>query len=215
MEPWTKQDLFFTQTTSKGVDLYIIDLATLKAVKVNKQPLNVVLGKGTTWIDGTTLLYRVATKPASSIPVKPLMPKGPSIQESLGKAAPNPTYQDLIKTPFDEQLFEFLATSQLIQYKNGVQTPIGQPAIYTTIKVSPDKKYLLQETISKPFSYLVPFEGFPSTIKITDLAGKSIKVLATFHLLKADHLDMTTLKISPVTMTGETTKLQQLHGHNH
>ena len=168
----------FTQTTSKGVDLYIIDLATLKAVKVNKQPLNVVLGKGTTWIDGTILLYRVATKPASSIPVKPLMPKGPSIQESLGKAAPNPTYQDLIKTPFDEQLFEFLATSQLIQYKNGVQTPIGQPAIYTAIRVSPDKKYLLQETISKPFSYLVPFEGFPATVKITDLSGKSIKVLA-------------------------------------
>ncbi|MBB5639181.1 dipeptidyl aminopeptidase/acylaminoacyl peptidase [Pedobacter cryoconitis] len=168
----------FTQTTPKGVDLYIIDITTLKAVKVNKQALNVVLGNGITWVDDMTLLYRVATKPAASIPVKPLMPKGPTVQQSLGKAAPNPTYQDLIKSPFDEQLFEFLATSQLVQYKNGVQTLIGQPAIYTSIKVSPDKKYLLQETINKPFSYLVPFEGFPATVKITELSGKSIKVLA-------------------------------------
>ncbi|QNK61971.1 prolyl oligopeptidase family serine peptidase [Pedobacter sp. PAMC26386] len=168
----------FTQTTPKGVDLYIIDIATLKAVKVNKQPLNVVLGNGITWVDDVTLLYTTATKPASSIPVKPLMPKGPAIQESLGKAAPNPTYQDLIKSPFDEQLFEFLATSQLVQYKNGVQTLIGQPAIYASVRVSPDKKYLLQETINKPFSYLVPFYSFPSVVKVTDLSGKSIKVLA-------------------------------------
>ncbi|KIO74532.1 peptidase S9, partial [Pedobacter lusitanus] len=174
----SQNKISFTQTSQKGVDLYIIDITTLKAVKVNKQPLNVVLGSGITWVDDATILYRVATKPASSIPVKPLMPKGPTVQQSIGKAAPNPTYQDLIKSPFDEQLFEFLATSQLVQYKNGVQTSIGQPAIYTTIKVSPDKKYLLQETISKPFSYLVPFEGFPSVIKITDLSGKPIKVLA-------------------------------------
>ncbi|WP_367865740.1 alpha/beta hydrolase family protein [Pedobacter sp. WC2423] len=174
----SQNKISFTQTTPKGVDLYVIDIATLKAVKINQQPLNVTLGGGITWVDDQTLLYRIATKPASAIPVKPLLPKGPSIQQNIGKAAPNPTYQDLIKTPFDEQLFEFFATSQLVQYKNGAQTLIGQPAMYAGVDVSPDKKYLLQETISKPFSYLVPAYGFPRTVKITDLSGKSIKVLA-------------------------------------
>lgn len=174
----SQNKISFTQTTQKGVDLYIIDIATLKAVKINQQPLNVTLGGGITWVDDQTVLYRVATKPASAVPVKPLLPKGPSIQQNVGKAAPNPTYQDLIKTPFDEQLFEFFATSQLVQYKNGTQTLIGQPAMYADVNVSPDKKYLLQETISKPFSYLVPAYGFPVIVKITDLSGKSIKVLA-------------------------------------
>ncbi|RAJ25023.1 alpha/beta hydrolase family protein [Pedobacter cryoconitis] len=174
----SQNKISFTQTTQKGVDLYTIDIATLKAVKINQQPLNVTLGAGITWVDDQTILYRVATKPASAIPVKPLLPKGPSIQQNIGKAAPNPTYQDLIKTPFDEQLFEFFATSQLVQYKSGKQTLIGQPAMYADVNVSPDKKYLLQETISKPFSYLVPAYGFPTTVKITDLSGKSIKVLA-------------------------------------
>jgi dipeptidyl aminopeptidase/acylaminoacyl peptidase len=168
----------FTNTTQKGVDLYIIDLLTFKAAKINKLPLNVVMGSGISWLDNETLLYRTATKPASAAPAKPLMPKGPTVQQNLGKASPSPTYQDLIKSPYDEQLFAFFATSQLTQYKNGVQTLIGQPAIYLSVSISPDKKYLLERTINKPFSYLVTSRGFPSTVKITDLSGKAVKVLA-------------------------------------
>jgi len=168
----------FTNTTQKGVDLYIIDLTTFKAAKINKLPLNVVMGSGISWVDNETVLYRTATKPASAAPAKPLMPKGPTVQQNLGKASPSPTYQDLIKSPYDEQLFAFFATSQLTQYKKGVQTLIGQPAIYLSVAVSPDKKYLLERTINKPFSYLVTSRGFPSTVKITDLTGKQVKVLA-------------------------------------
>lgn len=168
----------FTHTNQDRVDLYVVDLATAKAFKVNKQPLNVVLSAGITWVDDNTLIYRTATRPASQAPAKPLMPKGPAVQQNLGKASPSATYQDLIKTPFDEQLFEFFGTSQLVQNKNGVETPIGEPAIYSSVRVSPDKKYLLINTISKPFSYLVGARGFPSTVKVTDLSGKVIKVLA-------------------------------------
>ena len=168
----------FTNTTPTGVDLYIIDVATSKAVKINKQFLNVVLGSGINWVDAETILFRTATKPASAAPAKPLMPKGPTVQQNLGKASPSATFQDLIRSPFDEQLFEFFATSQLVKYKNGVQTLVGQPAIYSSVSVSPDKQYLLQSVINKPFSYLVTARGFPSTVKITDLAGKTVKVLA-------------------------------------
>lgn len=168
----------FTNTTQKGVDLYIIDVLTSKAVKVNKQPLNTVLGNGISWVDNETILYRTAVHPASAAPAKPLMPKGPTIQQNLGKASPSATFQDLIKSPYDEQLFEFFATSQLTQYRNGTETLIGKPAIYMGVTASPDKKYLLERTINKPFSYLVTARGFPSTVKITDLSGKTVKVLA-------------------------------------
>ena len=168
----------FTNSTQKGVDLYVIDIATLKAVKVNKQPLNVILGNGINWVDSETLLYRTATQPASAAPAKPLMPKGPTVQQNLGKASPSATFQDLIKSPYDEQLFAFFATSQLTQFKNGTSSLIGKPAIYLSVSASPDKKYLLQRTIDKPFSYLVPSRGFPSTVSVTDLTGKLVKILA-------------------------------------
>lgn len=174
----SQNKIAFTHTTQKGVDLYVIDLATKKATKTNKTYLNVVLGSGITWLNDNTLIYRTATKPASAAPAKPLMPKGPTIQQNLGKAAPSVTYQDLIKSPFDEQLFEFFATSQLVKNTAGVETPIGKPAIYGSVSLSPDKNYMLTETIRKPFSYLVSAFGFPSTVSITDLSGKTVKVIA-------------------------------------
>lgn len=168
----------FTQTAQDRIDLYIIDIATAKATKINKQPLNGILGTGVMWVDDNTLIYQVATKAASMAPKRPLAPKGPTIQENLGKVAPSATIQDLIKTPYDEQLFEFFATSQLVQNKGGVETPIGTPGIYSTVSLSPDKNYLMVRTIKKPFSYLVSAYGFPSTVKIIDRAGKTVKTLA-------------------------------------
>jgi len=168
----------FTQTSQDRIDLYIIDIATAKATKINKQPLNAILGAGIMWVDDNTLIYQVATKAASLAPKRPLAPKGPTVQENLGKVAPSATIQDLIKSPYDEQLFEFYATSQLVQNKGGIETPIGAPTIYSTVSLSPDKNYLMVRTIKKPFSYLVSAYGFPSTVKIIDRTGKTVKVLA-------------------------------------
>lgn len=168
----------FTQTTQNRVDLYVIDVATGKATKLNKQALNAIMGGGATWVDDNTLLYRVATKAPNMAPPRPLTPKGPTIQQNLGKAAPSATLQDLIKSPYDEQLFEFFATSQLMQNKAGVETTIGKPAIYSSVSLSPDKNYLMVRTIKKPFSYLVSAGGFPSEIHITNRTGKVVKMLA-------------------------------------
>lgn len=167
----------FTHTTANRVDLYVIDITTQKATHINKTALNVV-GGGYQWYDDNILLYRTTLKPPTAAPVRPLAPKGPTTQENYGKASPRPTYQDMIKSPYDEQLYEFFATSQLVKNVNGVETKIGVPAIYSSIQASPDKKYLLVRTLKKPFSYLVPANGFPSTVSVIDLQGKLVKKLA-------------------------------------
>lgn len=173
----SEKKIAFMQVNRDRVDLYVIDLATLKATKVNKTALNAVMG-GYTWLDDNSLLYRATLKPASAAPAKPLLPGGPAVQEVYGKASPRPTYQDMIKTPHDEDLFEFYATTQLVKNTGGAETKIGQPAIYASITPSPDKKYLMIRTLQKPFSYLVPASGFPSVVVITDIAGKKIKEVA-------------------------------------
>ncbi len=174
-----EKKIAFTHTTNKRVDLYVIDIATRKANKVNKQALNVVLGQAFTWMDDHTILYKTILQPASAAPVRSLMPPGPAIQQNLGKVAPSRTYQDLIRSPYDEQLFAFYSTVQLVKNVNGVETKIGKPAIYSMFSLSPDKKFLLTRVINKPFSYLVPAYGFNSTVSITDLSGKTIKTLAS------------------------------------
>ncbi len=168
----------FAQYNAGSVDLYVINVATKRAARINKTPLNAVLGADIAWMDDHTLLYLATVKPASAAPPKPLMPKGPSVQENLGKTAPSATYEDLIKTPYDEQLFEFYATAQLVANKDGVETPLGKPAIYLQAEPSPDEKYILLQTVNKPFSYLVTAYNFASSVSIITSSGKVVKTLA-------------------------------------
>jgi dipeptidyl aminopeptidase/acylaminoacyl peptidase len=191
----------FTNTTNNAIDLYIVDVKTKKAIKINKAPVNAVMGNIFDWYDNNSVLYLAAAKPATDAPKKPLAPKGPTVQQNLGKVAASVTYQDLIKSPYDEQLFEFYATSQLIKNTNGVETKIGTPFIYSSFDLSPDNKYMLVEKIDKPFSYLVTAGGFNSTVFITDLNGK---VISTIDKLPSSEL----------APTGYDNVLNAPRGHN-
>lgn len=168
----------FLNTAAARVDLYVIDVAAQKATKLNKQAVNNTLGTAYTWLDDNTVIYKSTVALPTAAPKRSITPKGPTIQENTGKAAPSATYQDLIRSPYDEDLFQFYGTSQLVQARNGLETKLGAPAIYLTVSLSPDKAYMLTRTIRKPFSYLVTAGGFPSTVSITDLKGKVIKQLA-------------------------------------
>lgn len=168
----------FTNTTNSVIDIYVIDIKTRKASKINKSAANFVLNAVFDWIDNNTLIYAAVNKPVSLAPKKPLAPKGPVVQQNLGKVAASATFQDLIKSPFDETQFEYYATTQLIKNTNGVETKIGSPAIYSSVSASPDKKYLLIKKIDKPFSYLVTAFGFNSTMVVTDMNVNTVKLLA-------------------------------------
>ena len=176
---WSPNDdkIAFTQTNAENIDLYVIDLSTKKAIKTNQTPLNIVIND-LSWLDNNSVLYHATVASAKNAPKKMLAPKGPTVQQNMGKVAASATYQDLIKSPYDEQLFEFYTTSQLVKNTNGVETKIGTPQIYGSADISPDKKYFLVERINKPFSYLVPVNGFNSTVIVTDLDGKIIKEIA-------------------------------------
>jgi len=168
----------FTHFSNNNIDMYVIDIKNRTAAKINKSALNHVLSTAYSWVDNNTILYAAVSKPLSMAPKKPVAPKGPVVQQNLGKVAASPTFQDLIKSPFDEIQFEFYATTQLVKNTNGSEIKIGAPALYSNIQVSPDNKYLLVERIDKPFSYLVTAYGFNSTMMVTDMNGTLVKTIA-------------------------------------
>ena len=173
------QDRFaFINSTNTAIDLYVVDLASRTAKKINKQPLNIVLGGTYQWAGNETLVYKT-TIPGQELKAKQGAPAGPVVQENLGKAAASRTYQDLIKNAYDEALFEFYGTAQMVKNTGGVETPLGAPAIYRSISVSPDKQYIMTTVINTPFSYLFPASGFPHTVAVIDMQGNLVKKLAT------------------------------------
>ncbi len=175
----SENKIAFFNILSNRVDVYVIDISSLTCKKVNTAAANIVLGNTLAWVDDANLLYKVNVNDPAKVAKKPITPKGPTIQENLGKVAPSVTYQDLIKSPFDEYLFEYFTTVQLVKNNNGVETKIGKPSILSSIALSPDKQYFLTRTLNKPFSYLVPAYGFATTVSITDTKGNLVHTLAS------------------------------------
>lgn len=101
----------------------------------------------------------------------------------MGRAAPVRTYQDLLSNAGDEALFDHYFTSQLTLVPlSGAPRAVGEPAVLLGAGVSPDGRYLLQTTVKRPYSYVVPARLFPTEITVTDLQGRVIHRVADLPL---------------------------------
>jgi dipeptidyl aminopeptidase/acylaminoacyl peptidase len=175
--------LAFTQTEAKGISLWMVDLSTNTAKAVTGPILNQVLGNSMAWLADNSLLIKAVNPARGKVPSAPVAPAGPTIQETSGKAAPSRTYQDLLANPHDEALFAYFMDSQLMRITlDGSSTAVGKPAMIKSMLLSPDKNYLLVESIQKPFSYLVPADRFPYTVEVWNSQGALLKTLAQLPL---------------------------------
>ncbi|WP_294244185.1 prolyl oligopeptidase family serine peptidase [uncultured Chryseobacterium sp.] len=175
-----EKKLAFTNTTSKGAELWVVDLETAAAKKVTSDNLNANLGSPYVWNkDSQNLLIKVLpqNRPALIDSGKDL-PTGPIVSTTDGKVSQNRTYQDLLKNPQDEKNFEILTASEIYSTDlNGALKKIKDQDLYTGLSYSPDGSYLMATTIRKPFSYIVPLSRFPMTTTVYDLNGNAVKVV--------------------------------------
>ena len=175
-----EKKLAFTNTTEKGVELWVLDLASSTATKLVADQLNANLGMPYLWYkDSKNLLIKtIPTDKPKLIDSSKDLPTGPTISTSDGKVSQNRTYQDLLKNPQDEINFETLTKADLKKVNlNGDITEEKTADLYAGMSFSPDGKYLMLTTIKKPFSYIVPLSRFPMTTTIYDQAGKLVKTV--------------------------------------
>lgn len=166
--------------TANGIELWIIETANGKAQALKNVKVNTAFG-GFSWMpDGKSLMVNTISAKRGTAPnYQNVTPVAPNIQETTGKKGYLPTYQDLLKSPNDELLFEYYATSQLaVVGVDGKIKEIGQPAIFDRADVSPDGKYILTAQIHRPFSYLLTASDFPTTVEIWDMNGKTVSKIA-------------------------------------
>ncbi len=128
----------FTNQTKTSIELWICDVATLQASKIAAS-INMVFGNSSFWLsDNKTLVYRGNDPGRGAKPLRTFVPDGPVIQENLGKKGQVATYQDLLKDPVDEQIFEYFAKSQLMMWDGSKSVMLGKPAMITDVSPSPD-----------------------------------------------------------------------------
>ena len=175
----------FLNTTATRVDLWVGDSATGKIHNVKGVQVNSVLGNPVTWMpDNRTLLVQLVSPTRGPAPATSLVPEEPNTQESSGRPGPIRTYEDMLQTPHDEDLFEYYATSQLalVDSLSGKVTPIGQTAIFEDVDVAPDGQHVLVTRLHRPFSYLFPNFAFPKELEVWDTKGKMVYKLASLPL---------------------------------
>ena len=174
----------FGNVTSNGVELWIADVATGKANRVKNVHVNTAFG-GYSWENSNELSASLI--PASRGPApqyRDITPESPNIQETTGRRGALVTFQDLLKTPNDEKLYEYYATSQLALIDvSGKVRSIGQPAIFGDASFSPDGKYVYVSRTVKPYSYLVPAGRFPNQVEIWDTSGRVVHKFGDVPLL--------------------------------
>lgn len=168
-----------TITTSNSIQLYLADVATAQVKPVLTGGIN-GLGGGCGWLDDSSgFLCRLIPEGRGPEPKAPAVPTNPTIQENAGRAAPAATYEDLLKNPYDESLYEYYFTSQLAWVDlTGKKTAFGTPAIYAGADVSRDGSWLVVTRIKRPFSYVVPAGNYPRDVELWDKTGKVVKRLA-------------------------------------
>ena len=174
--------LAYGVVSAEGTHLHTIRLGDTLKTHRHPQPVVALMGGFNFMPDGETILAHLVPADRGAEPVAPTVPSGPNIQESSGNTSPTRTYQDLLSNPHDEALFEHYATSQLALISpDGTAKTIGEPGILFA-QGAPDGKHLIVETIRRPFSYLLGFWGFPSTIEVWNLDGEVLYTVAEVPL---------------------------------
>lgn len=169
--------LSFYVTRAAGIELWVANTTTAQAKALTAATINGL--DGCDWLDDSSaLLCGFVPEGRGPMPAPPAVPSGPRIQENLGRAAPAPTFQDLLTSAYDEALFEHFFTSQLALVTTaGVKTAVGKPAIFNSVSASPDGQFVLVSRIKRPFSRLVTAGGFPKDIEVWNRKGDVARVI--------------------------------------
>jgi len=175
----------FTVEADSGVGLCIADPAGGRVTRIPGLMVNDVLGAPFAWLsDNASLLVRAIDSHRGAPPPLPLRPAGPATDETHGKVARVATYEDMLKNQYDEDLFTYYGTSQLVRVDagSGALRQIGERGLLASADVSPDGKYILVTEIRKPFSYRVPYDLFTRSVAVWDMSGTVVRTIADFPI---------------------------------
>ncbi|HEV7858398.1 MAG TPA: prolyl oligopeptidase family serine peptidase [Pyrinomonadaceae bacterium] len=188
----------FTNTVADGIELWVGETASARAHIIKGLSVNALMETPVQWMpDNRTLLVQLVPAKRAALPAAVTVPPGPNVQESSGKPGPVRTYQDLLKNPYDEALFDYYATAQLalVDTESGKSTLLGQPAIFETVDPAPDGQHILIARVHHPYSYLHPVDDFPKEVEVWDRNASVVYTLASLPL--ADQVPIEGVPVGP------------------
>jgi dipeptidyl aminopeptidase/acylaminoacyl peptidase len=179
---WSPNEKYiaFLNTTATDLELWVGDLAQRKAILLQKGGINNTLGTPFVWAPNSEylLVKERIFNPQDLIAKKNNIPAGPRISQSEGESMENRTYQDLLQDPTDVVNFSRLGHSRIVVLGlQGERKIWPLEGILNRISFSPDGQYVLLSQIQEPFSYLVPYDRFPTQTSVYNVQGDLVKTI--------------------------------------
>lgn len=193
----------FVNIAPEAVELWIGDAKSGEAHRVAGARLNPMFNDELQWMpDQKTLLVKLVPEGIGAPPPAPVVPIGPSIQESEGQKGQSSTYEnrDTLGSKHDEDLFDYFAASQLtlVNAADGSITTVGKPGNYESLDPAPDGRHILVTAIHKPYSYVTTYDRFPKEVEVWDVADPSHLLAHTIASLPlADRVPIHGVPVGP------------------
>lgn len=163
-----------------GAELWVVDASNGKAQRVRGVRLHGVPGLAIEFAeDGKSVYTTVVPAGVNAAPVRARIPKGPAERTSTGRAAPQRTARDVLRTPDDQAAFEYHVRSQLarVTLSNGEIRRIGAPSPIASWTLSPDEHVVLVERLESPVPVGYPQALFPRSFELWSTEARAPVVL--------------------------------------
>jgi dipeptidyl aminopeptidase/acylaminoacyl peptidase len=193
----------FANIAPESVELWIGDACAGVVHRVPRVRLNPMFGDALQWMpDQKTLLVKLVPEGMGAPPPEPIVPIGPSIQETDGQKGQSSTYEnrDTLGSKHDEDVFDYYAAAQLalIDASTAAVTRIGTPQNYDSLDPAPDGRHILVTAIHKPYSYVTTYDRFPNEVVVWDLSQRSHVLTHTIASLPlADRVPIEGVPVGP------------------
>lgn len=190
------KNIAFLAHLKGGTQVWTIDVASGKTVPLNETYVIATLAGRSQrrqassqmlqWTPDGSILTLLVPLDRGPEPKENSIPSTPIIRSTREKPTPTRTYPFLLRTPHEKELFRYYTTAQLALLTPGKPPKkIGTPAMYMSLSLSPDRKYVLAEKLVEPFSYIVSYDDFPRELQVMDLDGNILSTIRKVPLQEA------------------------------
>jgi dipeptidyl aminopeptidase/acylaminoacyl peptidase len=193
----------FVNLAPEAVELWVGDSKTGEIHKVPDVRLNPMFNDEMQWMpDQKALLVKLVPEGMGAPPPEPVVPAGPSIQETTGEKGESSTYEnrDTLRNKHDEDVFDYYAASQLalVDAATGAITPVGKSGNYDLVAAAPDGQHILVAAIHKPYSYVTTYDRFPREVEVWDRSDRGhVQVHTIASLPLADRVPIAGVPVGP------------------
>ncbi|MBI5709729.1 MAG: S9 family peptidase [Candidatus Eisenbacteria bacterium] len=189
-----------------GAELWVVDAATGAARRIEGVRLNTVLNADLEWtLDDRAIVCAAVPASAAGAAEAGRVPAGPQVRIGAGKATPQRTARDVLRSADDQQRFVATTTAQLVRVPVGLDgdrgrdpssagaatgaspgpggalVPLGEPGMIESWSLAPDERHLaLQRISATPPGF--PFYLFPGTVEIRGADGARIATVGDLPL---------------------------------